>query len=104
MLDRERGLRFARVLGCLNKAFKADPSAMQALCTNRVPVNDILVNNTGMYTVADPNMLGVLGVVNGVLEAAGLEKVSAIYDLFEDGHPKMLGFVRYEEGDLHAKK
>lgn len=86
------------VLRCLNTALAADPGAMTALTTNRVPCSTVLadhphviVNTTraGFYA-----SVGMLGVLNGVLAAMGLPAV-AIVQTDTDASDPISQFVEY---------
>jgi len=87
----------------LQDAFKADPNAIQALITNRVPCNLKLAYDP--YVVVDqPPVLqsghwqvGALGLVNAVLAANGLPLVSVKFsdECDAEGRHKLLGFCEY---------
>lgn len=92
---------------CLNKAFEADPNAINALMINRVPCNlefahhplipvdESRVLNPGLFQV------GALGLVNGVLAAHGLPLVAAKWDDTPDaeGRHRLLGFTEFTPGE-----
>ncbi len=97
-------VRFQRVLDCLNSAFKVDPLAIHWLMANRMPCNKSLANHTHIqcrlhnidgecYTTS------ALGILNGVLAAAGLPLVAEKYVPLDDdsGTYKPVGFYKYEQ-------
>lgn len=76
------------ILNCLTTAFEADPGAIFALMTNRVPTNQAMIDHPHMvcdeaYVVSKPPTLSALGLLNGVLSAAGLPVVAAKWELNE---------------------
>lgn len=74
------------MIDCLQTAFDADPQAMHALVCNRVPTTQGMVDHP--HVICEPNpvlddnppTVGMLGVLNGVLEAAGLHKIASKWD------------------------
>lgn len=82
----QKDLIAQRMVDCLQSAFDADPAAMHALLCNRVPTNQAMVDHPHMICepieVLDdhPPSIGMLGVLNGVLEAVGLRKVASRWD------------------------
>jgi hypothetical protein len=66
--------------------FARDPDAVAALLNHRVPCNEALAEYE--YVFVDNDRVGVLGLLNGVLEGLCLPRVAARYD--EDG--KLVGF------------
>lgn len=80
MLSPEKTLIFNQILGCLNSAFKADPGGMHCLMCTRVPTNQEMLDHPHVMVrregVADYKSLGPLGVINGLLSAAGLPIVA----------------------------
>lgn len=72
----------------LNDAFKLDPKAMQALVDLRVKCNQALVNHpTIQVTINDE--VGILGIINGILEELTKLKLGGNYD----DDDKLTGFV-----------
>lgn len=90
-----------KVVAALNGAFAADPGAMRSLMINRVPCNMALANDPYVICEEDRNLagdhfsVGALGVINGVLAAAGLPLVAAKWDMREDGPNVFAGFIAY---------
>lgn len=90
-----------KVVDALNAAFAADPGAMRSLMINRVPCNMGLCNDPYVICEEDRNLagdhfsVGALGVINGVLAAAGLPLVAAKWDMREDGPNVFAGFMAY---------
>lgn len=95
------------MVDCLQSAFAADPNAMHSLVCNSVPcnqaladhphvvVNDVPVLTAMMYRVS------MVGVICGILDAAGLPKIAHKWSgpIFEDGGSEFLGFCRYQPPD-----
>ena len=96
------------VLATLNEAYKSDAAAIHALICNRVPCNKKLANHptvqVELNTVASGKSyaVGMLGVLNGVVERMTGERVAASFrEPNADGKCKLTGFVRYTpNGDL----
>ncbi len=90
-----------KVVAALNAAFAADPGAMRAMMINRVPCNMALANDPYVVCEEDRNLagdhfsVGTLGVINGVLAAAGMPLVAAKWDMREDGPNIFAGFIAY---------
>lgn len=95
VLDARHAEQHAAALSHLNDAFQRDPAAIHALVCNRVPCNDALMQHPTVVVqgsrVGVPGYsIGALGLVNGVLTAAGLPRVAA---KFTDGpSSQFLGF------------
>lgn len=85
----------------LNQAFEADPGAMHALLCNCVPANQALLDMPHILVDAHTpqfKTLSMMGVINGMLSAAGLQKVAAKWSApDEEGWCVLLGFCVYEE-------
>ncbi|MFA5376044.1 MAG: hypothetical protein WC455_09895 [Dehalococcoidia bacterium] len=86
----------------LNQAFEADPGAMHALLCNCVPANQGLIEMPHILVDAYNDQfktLSMMGVINGMLSAAGLPKVAIKWseERDEKGRCKLLGFCVYEE-------
>lgn len=95
MIDRE--IVEDAMVGILNKAFEADPGAMHALLCNVVPANQAVADMPHVVVngLLPPfTTLGMLGVINGMLSAAGLSKIASMWsaETDEDGRSKLLGF------------
>lgn len=98
------------VLRILNEGFKADPGAMHALCSNRVPCNaalalhpSILVGDvpTGARPQSELFCVGAIGLLNGVVEALTGERVAQKWT--DEKRPTMLGFCRYQPPETAPK-
>jgi formate dehydrogenase maturation protein FdhE len=93
------------MVDCLQSAFEADPAAMHALICNRVPTSQAMVEHPHVICeeieVLDdaPACVGMLGVLNGVLEAAGLHKVASKWCPPPSDHPEaphtLVGFTQF---------
>lgn len=99
-----------KTVECLNKAFEEDPNAIHALMCNKVPCNVdladdefIIVSANRVHYHDDKNyfQVGALGLLNGVLEANGLPRVTAKFSDTPslDGRHKLEGFIEYNEED-----
>jgi hypothetical protein len=85
----------------LNRAFEADPDAIRALMTNRVPCNMRLADDpfvqvgegTGLH--GQYFIVGALGLVNAVLAAHGLPLVAGKWEMNEPGNDEFVGFCEY---------
>lgn len=92
------------ILQALNAAFAADPNAIHALIVNRVPCNCILADDPFMQVdkakvLEQPSyQVGAIGLVNGVLAAAGLPLIAVMFSEGTDaeGRHKILGFCEYK--------
>lgn len=56
-----------KVVEVLNRMLKADPDATAALINHRVPCNDELRDDPTIQCGANPEGVGMLGVINGLL-------------------------------------
>lgn len=90
------------ILDCLNSAYNADPHAFHALLLNVVPANKGLLDHP--HIVVNANLepyvtVGLLGVINGVLTAAGLKRIAGKWSdqKNEKGHYTFLGFKVADE-------
>lgn len=89
------------ILSCLNQAYKDDEAAMHALVANRIPCNQQLADHPTIQ-VSDNKVcagfnVGCLGIINGVLAAAGIPLVAAKWVIEEEGKPnKFVGFCEYK--------
>jgi hypothetical protein len=94
-----------RIVACLQDAFEADPSGMHALVVNRVPTTQAMVEHPHIVCESNPILdehppvLGMLGVLNGVLEAAGIPKVASKWESPPQDSPNdphiFIGFGRW---------
>ena len=90
------------VLATLNEAYKSDAAAIHALICNRVPCNKRLADHptvqVELNAVASGKSyaVGMLGVLNGVVEKLTGERVAASFgEPDKNGKRKLIGFVRY---------
>lgn len=94
--------QFEKVLSALNQAVKDDPLAVRILLNNLVPCNEALADHPTVVVERHEEELGhtvgPLGLVNGVLAAAGLPLVASHWsdEVNCFGRRRFLGFVRYE--------
>ena len=91
-----------RMLKTLNEALAADPTAIERLVEYRVSCNDRLADHPHVVVqdnvVASGNSVGMMGILNGILSAAGLPKIAAQWET-PDGlpiPPKLIGFCLYK--------
>ncbi len=63
----------------LNDINQKDPMVLKSLINNRVPCNDQIVNHPHAVVGSD-NIIGIMGLLNGALEAAGIGKISYTTD------------------------
>lgn len=95
----KRKQQMESVIECMNSAFNADPEAIHALLVNYVPCNADLADH--QYIQVGTNLVlergfqvGALGLINGVLQSAGLPLVCSFWSApGDDGRRKLLGFV-----------
>lgn len=81
------------VLRVLNEAAIADRSAIEDLLDQRVPCNMTLANHPTIQVSPDtPITVGVLGMLNGIVERLTGQRVAACYD--DAG--RLLGFKKWE--------
>jgi hypothetical protein len=92
------------VLAVLNEAHLDDASAIQQLCDNRVPCNTRLAGHQTIQVVAhDPfrseshYSVGMLGIINGIVERLTGERIAALLSKHADEYNKILGFVAYKK-------
>lgn len=75
----EKTIQFNAILACLNSAFIADQGAVHCLMAMRVPTNQAMLEHPDVIVrqeeVADYKSLSPLGIINGLLTAAGLPRV-----------------------------
>lgn len=96
-----RGAVAEWAVAVLNEALVADPAAVYALLCNRVPCNETLAAHPTIQVGRVPGMdhalyhVGMLGVLNGVIEAATGQRIAAKYDPLGS----LLGFVVVEAGE-----
>lgn len=83
----------------LHVAFRSDRDALRTLFSVRVPCNEALAD--GPFIVVEETdgpttawTVGVLGLINGVLTAAGQPLVAAIYS--DDNPPRLQGFCDHK--------
>jgi hypothetical protein len=87
----------------LNSAAKADPKAMDALISARVPCNETLANHPTIQVQGDIGeaQVGLLGILNGLfgINHSGRGHIEAIYD---GVNPSFSGFRVGPTKDLPA--
>jgi hypothetical protein len=91
---------FNAALKALNSAYDDDPSALHALICNRVPCNEKLANHPTVQVSVNeltntPNptyVVGMLGIINGILDAALGKRIAAIID----DRGKVTGFCEFK--------
>ena len=90
------------VVRTLNEAFAADPAALHALLVNRVPCNQALADHSTLQVTQDPALpettyvVGLLGVINGIVEELTGDRVAARWD-YSTTPPTLKGFQVYDE-------
>jgi hypothetical protein len=58
-----------QIVNLLNEITKIDPWAIEALCQNRISVNDALADCPYLNVIViDNNKLGLIGILNGLLD------------------------------------
>ena len=97
---------FDIVLRVLNEAYRADPDALHALICNRVPCNLELADHPSIQVtqngVVGKNTyhVGLLGVINGIIEPITKRKVAVKFSAPEAGKTaRVEGFVEYIKKD-----
>lgn len=86
-------------LQVLNEAYAADPAAIHALICNRVPCNQALADHptiqveVNRVAAGESYAVGMLGVINGLVEATTGERVAVMWS--DDDKGRCLGFTRY---------
>lgn len=95
---------FALGLHALNQAYTADHAALHALVCNRVPCNQALADHptvlvdTNKVTPTETYAVGMLGIVNGVIEAMSGKRIAAMFTgADEQGRCRLIGFTTYME-------
>ncbi len=90
----------AKILRSLNEAVEQDAAAIQTLIGQRVPCNEALADHAtiqcGLQHPAAGELgwtVGPLGLINGVLGAAGIPLIAAQFD---DETGNFVGFCDYE--------
>ena len=91
-----------KIVHVLNSMYVDDPAAMHALVANRVPCNQALADHTvvPVEQIPIPNddapqySVGLLGILNGVVETLTGQRVAAKWLTSTDGRvPQFLGFT-----------
>lgn len=77
----------------MNQFFKADPEGCTKLVDHRVKTTQAVCEHKTIQVsqVGDSPKVGVLGIINGILEAHCGERLAGIFD--DNG--KLSGFIRY---------
>ena len=82
------------MIRCLNRAYQSDPDAIVALINNRVPCNEALEKDPHVMVadslVSNRSLVGPMGLLNGVLQAAGLPRIA-----MQSRNRKMIGFILF---------
>lgn len=91
------------VLQTLNEAYEADASAVHSLICTRVPCNQTLADHptiqveTNKVAPTETFAVGMLGVINGVVERLTGKRVAAKFsEPDETGRRKLVGFMEYK--------
>jgi hypothetical protein len=86
-------------ISVLNEALKADPLAVQALFRNRVPCNQTLAEHPTIQvsskSASGPHDVGLLGLINGLVEPLTGGRIAAILDDSEPCEGKIQRFDAY---------
>ena len=84
----------------LNGAVAANKGAMHALLINRVPVGQEMIDDPFMVVDEIPATggvtLGMLGVINGLLNSLGMPRLTAIWEHTVDQGNNFVGFGIYK--------
>ncbi len=92
---------FDTSLKVLNEALAADPACIEIMVKRRCRCNDALANHPTIQVALDDDppttyvpsyLVGILGLLNGVIEAATGERVAAVFD--ESG--ALVAFTQYQ--------
>ena len=93
-------------LQTLNEAYAADSNAMHALICNRVPCNKNLADhptiqvNVNKVTPEESFAVGMIGVINGIIERATGKRVAAKFsEPDSEGQRQLIGFCEYKPKD-----
>jgi hypothetical protein len=104
MLSPAKTLQIQAILNCLNSAQQADAGALHCLMAMRVPTNEALLDHPDIIVrkeeVAPYFSLGPMGVINGILTAAGLPRISIQFfasptEKSADGKNPLVRFVGF---------
>ena len=95
-------------LRILNEAYAADPAAMHALIVNRVPCNQPLADHptvqveTNAVASGESFAVGMLGVINGICEAATGKRVAVMFSEQDatTKRSKIVGFTEYSPNNV----
>lgn len=89
-----------KVIDALNGAAAANKAAIHALIVHRVPVGAEMVDDPFMIVdqIGDDASitLGMLGVLNGCLNAIGLPRLCAVWEKVPDQVDNFVGFALYQ--------
>jgi hypothetical protein len=86
-------------LRVLNEAHSSDPAAMHSMVNQRVPCNELLADHptiqVGTNRLGDTDKfdVGMVGIINGILEAATGKRLAVA--ISDDGEGCVVGFVPY---------
>ena len=80
-----------RVVTLLNEMLERDRAAMSCLFFNRVPASDELVAHplVNFWKQNEINTVGILGVLNGILQECELNQISMVID---ERYPETIRF------------
>jgi len=80
-----------RVVSLLNEMLERDRAAMSCLFFNRVPANDELIEHplVNFWKNSEINTVGILGVLNGILQECELQQISMVID---ERYPETIRF------------
>ena len=86
-----------RMIELLNEAHIRDPKAIEALVEHRVPCNSDLTYHPSIVVqarreVGEANTVGLLGILNGILDLPLGQRIRAIYSREDDGTAHLMGF------------
>ena len=88
------------VISTLNEALEADPSAIRALLAVRVNCNSKLADHPTIVVGNEPPTVSVLGLLNGIVEAATGDRIAAVVD---DESGNLQSFVLYTKIERSKK-
>lgn len=86
------------ILKCLNEAHALDSEAIGNLIGTRIPCNSNLAEHpiiiVGLDNTIPGNSIGCLGLLNGILVAAGLSRIGIVVDIDDNGKGTVVGFKK----------
>ena len=91
----------SKMVDALNSAFEADPAAIHALISNRIPCNPGLLDHPHVAVMRVDTLpgkncaIGVMGLLSGCLNAAGLPNIVSRWSEPDGaGRRQLLGFIK----------